>query len=91
MTEREAAEFIADHARELAQVARAAGLDVLRHILERAPTRRNPSSKPTAMGAGGVIARSEGTGLELPARQDRCWRAVVITAGNARAACALIR
>jgi hypothetical protein len=36
MTEREAAEFIADHVRELAQVARAAGLDLLSHILERA-------------------------------------------------------
>ncbi len=36
MTEREAAEFIADHARELAQVARAAGLDVLSQMLDRA-------------------------------------------------------
>jgi hypothetical protein len=35
-TEREAAEFIADHARELAQVARAAGLDVLGQMLDRA-------------------------------------------------------
>jgi hypothetical protein len=36
MTDREAAEFIADHARELAQVARAAGLDVLSQLLDRA-------------------------------------------------------
>jgi len=36
MTDREAAEFIADHARELAQVARTAGLDVLSQMLDRA-------------------------------------------------------
>jgi hypothetical protein len=36
MTDREAAEFIAEHARELARLARATGLDVLGYILEQA-------------------------------------------------------
>jgi hypothetical protein len=36
MTDREAAEFIADHAKELARLARATGLHVLGYILEQA-------------------------------------------------------
>ena len=36
MTERDAAEFIREHARELARIARAKGLDVLGYILEQA-------------------------------------------------------
>jgi hypothetical protein len=36
MTERDAAEFIREHARELARIARAKGLDVLSYILEQA-------------------------------------------------------
>lgn len=36
MTDREAAEFIAEHARELARLARATGLSVLGYILEQA-------------------------------------------------------
>jgi hypothetical protein len=36
MTDREAAEFIADHAKQLARLARATGLNVLGYILEQA-------------------------------------------------------
>jgi len=36
MTDREAAEFIADHAKELARIARAAGLNRLGEMLEKA-------------------------------------------------------
>jgi hypothetical protein len=36
MTDREAAEFIADHAKELARIARAAGFSLLGDILEKA-------------------------------------------------------
>jgi hypothetical protein len=36
MTDREAAEFIADHAKELARIARAAGFNLLGDILEKA-------------------------------------------------------
>jgi hypothetical protein len=36
MTDREAAEFIADHAKELARLARAAGLSLLGDILDKA-------------------------------------------------------
>jgi len=36
MTDREAAEFIADHAKELARIARAAGFTALGDLLEKA-------------------------------------------------------
>jgi hypothetical protein len=36
MTDREAAEFIMEHAKELALIARASGLDVLGYLLEQA-------------------------------------------------------
>ena len=36
MTDREAAEFIADHAKELARIARAAGFGALGDILDKA-------------------------------------------------------
>lgn len=51
MNEREAAEFIADHAKELARIARATGLTALGHILERAA--EDAESVVNAYGDGG--------------------------------------
>jgi len=57
MTDREAAEFIAEHARELARIARRAGLNVLGNILEQAA--EEAESVVNAYGDGGGRSRRD--------------------------------
>jgi hypothetical protein len=57
MTQREAAEFIAEHARELARIARDKGLDVLGYILEQAAEEATLLVKTYDGGNGGRQSR----------------------------------
>ena len=57
MTDREAAEFIAEHAKELARLARASGLDVLGYILEQAAEEADLVLKGQGNGGAGSARR----------------------------------